>query len=258
VQNRVTDGPVETANVVGEIPGTEHPEQIIVAGGHLDSWDLSEGATDDGTGVASVLGAAEAIVKSGRRPRRTIRFVLFTGEEQGLLGSLAYTRMHKSEMANHLGDIILDNGQGPVDALNLGGRDDLIPALKKFAESVTAFGNLKVNDNVSFGTDAGPFTLEGLPGINMNQDSPDYKYTHHSAVDTLDKVKPEILQQNATLMALTAFWIADRPERLDTQWSPEQTAKMLVEKHEDKILKAFGLWPFGNLGEPAGQATTGQ
>jgi carboxypeptidase Q len=258
VQNRITDGPVETANVVGEIRGTEHPEQIIVAGGHLDSWDLSEGATDDGTGVASVLGAAEAIVKSGRKPRRTIRFVLFTGEEQGLLGSLAYTRMHKSEMDNHLGDIILDNGQGPVDALNLGGRNDLIPALKKFAESVKAFGNLKVNDNVSFGTDAGPFTLEGLPGINMSQDSPDYKYTHHSAVDTLDKVKPEILEPNATLMALTAFWIADRPERLDTQWPPEQTAKMLVEKHEDKILKAFGLWPFGNLGEPVGQAATGQ
>jgi carboxypeptidase Q len=248
VQNRVTDGPVETANVVGDVPGTEHPEQVIVVGGHLDSWDLAEGSTDDGTGATSVLGAAEAIVKSGQKPRRTIRFVLFTGEEQGLLGSLAYTKTHKSEMANHLGDLILDNGQGPVDAFNLGGRKDLIPAVSKFAESVKAFGDLKVNDNVVFGTDSGPFTLEGLAGINMSQNSPDYKYTHHSSVDTLDKVKPEILTQNATLMALAAFWIADRPERLDTQWTPEQTAKMLVEKKEDKILKTFGLWPFGNLG----------
>ena len=248
VQNRVTDGPVETANVVGDITGTEHPEQVIVVGGHLDSWDLSEGATDDGTGTASVLGAAEAIVKSGRKPRRTIRFVLFTGEEQGLLGSIAYTKTHKSEMANHLGDLVLDNGQGPVDAFNLGGRKDLIPAFKKFAESMKAFGDVKVDDKVSFGTDSGPFTLEGLAGINMSQDSPEYKYTHHSAADSLDKVKPEILTQNATLMALAAFWIADRPERLDTQWTPEQTAKMLVEKHEDRMLKSFGLWPFGNLG----------
>jgi carboxypeptidase Q len=258
VQNRVTDGPVETANVVGEIPGTEHPEQIIVAGGHLDSWDLAEGSTDDGTGATSVLGAAEAIVKSGRKPRRTIRFVLFTGEEQGLLGSLAYTKIHKAEMSNHLGDIILDFGQGPITALSLGGRDDLIPAFKRFANSMKAFGDLKVDDKVIFGTDTGPFTLAGLPGINMDQESPEYKYTHHSAVDTLDKVKPEVLEQNATLMALTAFWIADRPERLDSPWTPEETAKMLVEKKEDRMLKDFGLWPFGNLGEPVGQATTGQ
>jgi carboxypeptidase Q len=252
VQNRVTSGPVESANVVGEIPGTEHPEQVIVVGGHLDSWDLAEGSTDDGTGATSVLGAAEAIVKSGYKPRRTIRFVLFTGEEQGLLGSLAYTRIHKSEMANHLGDIILDFGQGPITGLSLGGRKDLIPAVTKFTESVKAFGDIKVDDKVIFGTDTGTFTLAGLPGINMDQTSPEYKYTHHSAADTLDKVKPEILTRNATLMALTAFWIADRPDRLDTQWSPDQTARMLVEKHEDKVLKAFGLWPFG---EPIGVET---
>jgi carboxypeptidase Q len=248
VQNRMTDGPVESANVVGDVTGAEHPEQVIVVGGHLDSWDLAEGSTDDGTGATSVLGAAEAIVKSGQKPRRTIRFVLFTGEEQGLLGSLAYTKTHKNEMANHLGDLILDFGQGPITALSLGGRKDLIPAMEKFADSMSAFGKLKVDDNIIFGTDTGPFTLQGLPGINMDQDSPEYKYTHHSAVDTFDKVKPEILEQNATLMALTAFWIADRPERLDTPWTAEQTAKMLIEKHEDKMLKLFNLWPFGNLG----------
>jgi carboxypeptidase Q len=86
VQNKFTDGPVESANVVGEIVGREHPEEIVVVGAHLDSWDLSEGTTDNGTGSTSVLGAADAVVKSGVRPRRTIRFVLFTGEEQGLLG----------------------------------------------------------------------------------------------------------------------------------------------------------------------------
>lgn len=248
VQNRVTDAPVESANVVGEIRGSAHPEQIVVVGGHLDSWDLATGSSDDGTGVATTLGAAQAIVASGVKPKRTLRFVLFTGEEQGLLGSRAYTKAHADEMANHVAAIILDFGQGPVTGLSLGGRNDLIEAVKKFAGSVKAFGDLKVNDEPIFGTDTGPFTLAGLPGINMDQESPEYKYTHHSVVDTLDHVQADLVTRDATLMALTSFWIADRPERLASPWPAERTAKMLVEKKQDEFLKAFGLWPFGNLG----------
>jgi carboxypeptidase Q len=248
VQNRFSDGPVESANVVGEIRGTQNPEQIVVVGGHLDSWDLAEGSTDNGMGTTTTLGAAEAIVKSGAKPRRTIRFVLFTGEEQGLLGSIAYTKMHKDEMANHVAAVILDNGQGPVNALNLGGRAELIPAANDFAKELQSFGEITVDDNVQFGTDTGPFSLAGLPGINLGQDSPDYKYTHHSEADTYDKVKPDILARDTTVMALTSFWIADREERLARPWPPEKTARMLVEKHQDGMLKAFNLWPFGNLG----------
>ena len=254
VQNKVTSGPVDSANVVGEIRGTEHPEQVVVVGGHLDSWDLATGTTDDGCGVATTLGAAKAIRLSGFKPKRTIRFVLFTGEEQGLLGSLAYTKMHKNELSNHVAALVLDNGQGAVVKLNMGGREDLVPAMEKFAESVKAFGELGVDDKTVFGTDAGPFILAGLPGINMDQDSPEYKYTHHSAVDTFDKVKPDLLIRDSTMMALTAFWMADRPERLASPWPPEKTARMLTEKHNDVFLKAIGIWPFGDLGkEPEGQ-----
>jgi len=248
VQNRVTDGHVESANVVGEIRGTEHPEQVIVVGGHLDSWDLASGATDNGFGAVAALGAAEAIMKSGQKPLRTIRFVLFTGEEQGLLGSIAYVKTHQNEMSNHIAAVVLDNGQGPVIGLQLGGRADLIPSVEKLATSLQAFGKLKVDDEVEFGTDTGPFILAGLPGINLDQDSPEYKYTHHSAVDTFDKVQADILDRDATVMALTAFWIADRHERLASPWPQEKTAQMLVDKHEDVALKFFGLWPFENLG----------
>jgi len=248
VQNRVTDGHVESANVVGDIRGTEHPEQITVVGGHLDSWDLASGSTDNGFGATATLGAAEAIIKSGQKPRRTIRFVLFTGEEEGLLGSIAYVKTHQSEMPNHIAAVILDNGQGPVIGLQLGGRADLIPVVQKFASALGAFGKLKVDDDVEFGTDTGPFILAGLPGINLDQDSPEYKYTHHSAVDTFDKVPADILDRDATVMALTAFWIADRRDRLASPWPQEKTAQMLVDKHQDAILKLFGLWPFGNLG----------
>lgn len=252
VQNTFTNGPVDSANVVGEIPGREHPEEIFVAGAHLDSWDLSEGATDNGTGSTSVLAAADAILKSGLRPRRTIRFVLFTGEEQGLLGSLAYIKQHESEMKNHLGDIVLDEGQGPISEFQLGGRGDLLPGFEPFLRALANIREIYANDKIEIGTDTAPFTLAGLPGINLYQDSPDYKYTNHSAADALEAVKRDVLAQNATIMALTAFWIADRPDRLASPWSPEKTAKMLRDKGEYDTLKSFGLWPFGELGaEPS-------
>ena len=152
-------------------------------------------------------------------------------------------------MADHLGAIILDNGQGPVVSLNLGGHKDLVPAVEKFADSVKAFGEVKVDDKSVFGTDAGPFILAGLPGINMGQDSPEYKYTHHSAVDTFDKVKPDLLTRDATVVALTSYWIASRPERFASPWPALKTARMLIERKQDTMLKAFGIWPFGDLGK---------
>ena len=248
VQNKFTDGPVESANVVGEIPGRERPEEIVVVGAHLDSWDLSEGTTDNGTGSSSVLAAADAIMKSGQRPRRTMRFILFTGEEQGLLGSLAYVKQHASEMKNHIGAVVLDSGQGPVKEFQLGGRADLLPAFEAFAHSIEDIRDIKVTDKLEFGTDTGPFILAGLPGINLDQDSPDYKYTHHSAADALEEVKPEVLAQNSTVMALAAFWLADRPERFANPWPADRTAKMLRQKGQYDMLKAFNLWTFGELG----------
>ena len=248
VHNTFSNGPVETANALGEIRGREYPDEIFVVGAHLDSWDLSEGATDNGMGSVSVLAAAEAILRSGQRPRRTIRFVLFNGEEQGLLGSYAYVKQHQSEMANHLGDLVLDEGQGPVKEFQLGGRDDLVGDFQSFVDSLSNIRSIRVSDKVEFGTDTGPFIIAGLPGINMNQDSPEYKYTHHSAADALEEVKPDVLAQDATLMAMTAFWIADRPERFAKPWPANKTAAMLRAQHQFEFLRATGLWPFGDQG----------
>ncbi len=248
IQNTFTNGSVETANVVGEIRGTEHPEQILVVGGHLDSWDLAEGATDNGSGTATTLGAADSIMRSGEKPRRTIRFVLFTGEEQGLDGSIAYMKQHQSELPNHLGDLILDAGQGAVKGFQLGGRDDLVAGFQPFAKSLANMGPISVDDKIESGTDTLPFSIAGLPGINMEQDTSEYKFTHHSAADALEAQKPDVLTKNATLMALAAFWIADRPERFAVPWPAKRTAKMLRDQHEYEELKAFNLWPYGDLG----------
>jgi len=251
VQNAFSEGPIQSANVIGEILGREHPEEIVVVGAHLDSWDLSEGTTDNGTGSCTVLGAAEAIVKSGVHPRRTIRFVLFTGEEQGELGSLAYMMQHASEMKNHLAGITLDSGQGPIREAHLG-RTDVVKTFEPFAKSLGSIREIKVMDKPEFGTDSGPFILAGLPGINLEQDSPEYRYTEHSAADALEAVKPDALAQNATIVAMTAYWLAERPDRFAAPWSPEKSAKMLREKGNYDMLKAFNLWSFGDLGAEQG------
>ncbi len=247
VQNTFSDGPVQSANVIGEIPGREYPEEIVVAGAHLDSWDLSEGTTDNGTGSCTILGAADTIVRSGVHPRRTIRFVLFTGEEQGELGSLAYMKQHASEMKNHLAGITLDSGQGPVLQAHLG-RTDVVEPFELFAKSLDNIREIKVMDRAEFGTDSGPFILAGLPGINLEQDSPEYRYTEHSAADALEAAKPDALAQNATILAMTAYWLADRPDRFAAPWPPEKSAKMLREQGLYDKMKAFGLWSFGDLG----------
>lgn len=245
VQNEIS-GPTPTANVVGDIPGREDPSQIVVIGGHLDSWDLAEGATDDGTGAVAALGAARAILASGERPRRTVRVVLFTGEEQGLLGSLAYVQRHRADMANHVAAIILDEGQGPIASIDVGGHDKVMGELTPLTASLRGFGNLEVDDRSSFGTDAGPFILAGLPGINLGQDSPNYRYTHHSAVDTFDHVRPGVLIRNAAELGVLAYWAADQPQRPDAPWTPAQVAAELKAQHLDEELKAFGLWTFGS------------
>jgi len=192
VQNTFTSGPVFSENVVGDIRGSEEPDQILVVGAHLDSWDLGTGSTDDGTGVSTVLAAAAAIQKSGVRPRRTIRFVLFTGEEGGQQGSTAYTKQHADELQNDLAAMVIDSGQGPIARVDLG-RTAVVPLFEPFARALRNFRKLEITDRASFGTDGGPFVLAGLPGITLQQDSPDYRYTVHSAVDTQAATREDLV-----------------------------------------------------------------
>jgi hypothetical protein len=247
VQNTFSSGPVFSENVIGEIQGRAEPEQILVVGAHLDSWDLGTGSTDDGTGVCTVLAAAAAIRTSGVQPRRTLRFVLFTGEEQGEQGSKSYTRLHAAELQNHVAAMLIDSGQGPIDDVDLG-RPDVVAPFEPFAKSLRDFRELKLRARASFGTDSGPFILVGLPGITFQQDSPEYRYTVHSAVDTMDTVRPDFLAQNATIMAMTAFWLADRPARFAVPWPPEKTARMLRDQGAYESMKESGAWPFGDMG----------
>jgi len=229
IRNTFSTVPVLSHNIVGEIRGSQHPEQIVIVGAHLDSWDLGTGAIDDGFGVAAVLGAAHSIISSGAKPKRTIRFVLFTGEEQGLLGSKAYLQAHAAEWHNIICAFALDWGNGPITKIPVAGHEELRAPFEDLFRSMPNLASIKVGSGFLMSTDAYAFTLAGIPGIAPFQDSPSYTMIGHSAADTLDKVNPQVLAQDSAILAVLALWLADHPQRLGAVWSREETAQKLSE-----------------------------
>jgi hypothetical protein len=243
VQNHFV-GSVPAANVSGEIRGAENPEQIVLLGAHLDSWDLGAGAIDDGMGVATVLAAAQAIKAAGLRPRRTIRVVLFTGEEEGLLGSRAWTRQHAADLPNLLCALVLDWGEGPITAIPVAGHPELETELAPMVELLNRVQKVRFAEAFLNFTDAYPFTLAGIPGLALYQESKDYAEVAHSAADTFDKVDAQTLARNAATLAVAGFWIADNPARIGTRWPRDEIPRRLTELKQRAALETLGLWPF--------------
>ena len=207
--------PVEVYNTVAEIPGTEKPEEVVIIGGHLDSWDLGTGATDNGTGSMAVLAAARALQKAGVKPKRTIRFVLFTGEEQGLNGSKAYVAAHKDELAKISGVLIHDTGTGKVLSVglmgNYGAKETVDRILYPLAD-LAAISEASLRREG--GSDHVPFDAAGVPAFWCMQDPADYDKTHHSQADTLDRVRWDDLTQGAEVLAVFAYNVAQWPEMI--------------------------------------------
>lgn len=218
IENTFIPGPITVYNTVGEVRGSEKPDEYVVVGAHLDSWDLGSGTTDNGTGSTVVLEAARtiaALAAQGHRPKRTVRFVLFTGEEQGLHGSRQYVQRHKADLGRHSAALVHDTGTGKVIHLGMQGRKGCLEILDK--ELVT----LKTLDTwqgpsirSTGGTDHLPFNSAGVPGFACIQDMDEYRLTHHTQTDTFDKAKEPNLIQGAQVMAVTALRIANLPELL--------------------------------------------
>jgi len=209
IQNSMSLKPVPQWNTVGEIKGTEHPGQIVIVGGHLDSWDLGTGATDNGTGSIATLEAARIIAASGVKPKRTIRFVLFTGEEEGLLGSQAYAKAHAGEADSIQAVIVLDNGAGAITGQALQGRNELAGLWKSILAPVASLNADSVREGNKGGTDHLSFLAYGVPAFNFDQLTRGYNHTHHSQSDTYDKAIPWDLEQASTVMAVSALELAD-------------------------------------------------
>ncbi len=214
LRNEITAGPVEVYNTLAEIRGAEKPEEMVIVGAHLDSWDLGAGATDNATGSSVALEAARAIQASGLRPRRTIRFVLFSGEEQGLVGSREYVKAHQAELDRIQGVVIHDTGTGRVKTFSLEGRYDLREALDRLAEPLREIGLEELSMRRTSGSDHVPFRDAGVPAFFGIQEPAEYAKTHHSQSDTFDKLRKEELVQGAKAVAALAWNLAAYPDKL--------------------------------------------
>jgi carboxypeptidase Q len=235
-------GPVEQVNVVGEIRGREKPDESVILGAHLDSWEFGTGALDNGCNAAMVIEAARAIKATGLLPRRTIRFVLFSGEEQGTLGSYEYVKAHRAEMDKVRAMITFDAGIGRVTGYSLGGRRDIEAGIREVLKPLESWGANKHTFDASFGTDNFDFLLEGVPTLVANQEEANYLANYHAASDTLDKVDIRELKLHAALAALTAWGIADRTEPLGKRLSRAELDVLVKETGLDQQMKLLGYW----------------
>jgi carboxypeptidase Q len=214
VENTIGRVPVQQWNTVAEIRGSERPGQVVILGAHLDSWDLGTGTTDNGTGSMVVLEAARALARSGLTPKRTIRFILFSGEEQGLLGSRAYAAAHAASADSIQAVLVLDNGTGAIRGQALQGRPELEGLWHALLAPVATLGADSVRDASKSGTDHLSFLPYGVPGFNFDQLPRGYSHTHHSQSDTYDKAVPGDLKQAAAVMAVTAYELSNLPDLL--------------------------------------------
>lgn len=242
-------GPVESENVVAEIRGSEKPDDFVLLGAHLDSWELGTGALDDGCNAAMVIDAARVLRASGSVPRRSIRFVLFTGEEQGMLGSWAYAKAHRDELDHMVAAVIFDSGDGRVTGYSLGGRRDALAAAREELAPLRQLGVKDFTLDAGADTDNFDFLLEGVPTLVANQEPDDYMLNYHASSDTYDKVDIPALKKQVAIAALTAYALANGERRLAPRQTRAQIEELLKRTGLEQEMKTLGLWSAWESGE---------
>jgi carboxypeptidase Q len=235
-------GPIKTANVVAEIKGNEKPDEFVILGAHLDSWELGTGALDNGCNAALVVDALRAIKASGLKPRRSIRFILFSGEEEGLLGSRAYAVAHRPELDKAAGVIIYDSGTGKTTGFADGGRKDVLDTAKRLIAPLGQFGLTELKTDMEWGTDHFDFMLEGVPTFVADQEEANYLENYHAVSDTYEKVDFAQLKKHVAEAAEFSFALANLPEKIGPRFTRAQIEQSLRETHGDEMLKSSGLW----------------
>jgi hypothetical protein len=203
----------QSYNVIADWKGTEHPEQVVVVSGHLDSWDLGTGAIDDGAGVVVSMQAIHMLKELGIHPRRTVRFIAWMSEEEGSEGAAAYMADHKDDFANHIGAIESDLGADHPTGIYYAGKPALGQWLRPVGQVLDAIGAESVTSAQETGEDISGMTDKGVPSFAPIQDSRFYFNYHHTAADTLDKVDAKHLNENAAVMTVLAYALADSAEQ---------------------------------------------
>ncbi len=224
MEARTEEKPAMSANVIGELRGREKPDEVVVIGGHLDSWDVGQGAHDDGGGCIMAMEALNVLRKLNLHPRRTIRVVLFTNEENGLAGGRNYEKQHKDELRLHAAAIEADSGTFALRGFSLQleneeKRPTGLAQLTEITKLLAPLGNADAELGGS-GADIGPMARSGVPCLGQRVDMTHYFDYHHTHADTADKIDPKDLDQNIAAMAIVAYILADMPGRLgDPAWS---------------------------------------
>jgi carboxypeptidase Q len=203
----------DSANVVADVRGREKPEEVVLIGAHLDSWDLAQGANDDGAGVAMVMEAGRLIAALPQHPRRTLRVVLFMNEENGLAGGKGYAAAHQAELGRHVAALEADSGAGPPLAVRLRAGEGGASMLAPWLAPLMPLG-IGLDDGDASGADLGPLDPSGVPLFAVHPDVTHYFDTHHSAADTFDKIDPANLARNAAAIAVVAYALAEMPGTL--------------------------------------------
>jgi carboxypeptidase Q len=209
-----TGKPVLSYNVVGDLKGAEHPEQVVIVSGHLDSWDLGTGAIDDAAGVAVAMETAQLIQTLHLHPKRTIRVIAWMDEENGGAGHDAYTQQHAAELADHVGAIESDLGASHPLGFWTRTSPAALPWLHPVQEILRSFGANLMKPSPETASDIEPLSKAGVPAFSLIQDARTYFNYHHTAADTLDKIVPEELRENAAAMAVLAYALAGMPDPL--------------------------------------------
>lgn len=235
-------GPLKTANVVAEIRGSERPDEFVVLGAHLDSWDLGTGALDNGCNSALAIDALRTIRTSGLKPKRTIRFILFSGEEQGMLGSKAYVSQHRNELDHAVAAVIFDMGTGKVTGYSLGGRTDAEAEAKNIVAPLERWQATQLSTDAFWGTDNLDFLLEGVPTLVANQEPANYLVNYHASSDTFDKVDMKQLKKHVGIAAWTVFALADGPKRIAPRQTRAQVRELMKRTGLEDQIKLFGGW----------------
>jgi hypothetical protein len=230
-------GPVKERNVVAELPGSGGGDLVILSA-HFDDWDPAQGANDNGAGVAVVLEAARIFKLSGIRPRNTIRFVFFSGEEELSNGSRAYVARHREELDKTRAVFNLDSGAQPPLGFNIHGRLDTEASSKKLLSSLAPLGADSVFLDADFDSDQETFIVEGVPIYSLHVEPGDYDFRHHTIIDTFERVDRRMLSWQTAVMAVAGYSFANADQRPGPRLNPAQV---------QELLKRTGLEPLYRL-----------
>ncbi len=242
--NAVTTTNTRSYNVIAEILGTEKPEEVVLIGAHIDSWGLGTGANDNGCNVSMMIDIARQMKKLNIQPKRTIRFALWNGEEQGYFGSWGYTKSHRDELDDHIMTMSVDIGSGGITGFFSNGRSEMAAITKEVISPVSGLGAKVILDVPIVGTDNFDFMLEGVGNLVASHKPFNYGPNYHASSDTYDKVDLESLKRNSAIVAHVALGFANLDDD-QVNWSRQswQEVNEVVESFDLEFsMRMFGVW----------------